>query len=289
MSIKVERLSYIYNPKTSFKHQALKDVSFEIEDNSFVALVGKTGCGKSTLAQLLNGLLLPTSGTIYIEGHKITNSKFKNLKTTKGLRKDVGLVLQFPEYQLFEQTVEKDVAFGPKNFKIKEAEAIKLAHESLAKVGLDESFYKRSPFELSGGEKRKVAIAGILALRPKVLILDEPTAGLDPLSTIEIMELFKKIQEEEHIIVILITHDMEIVNKYAQKVILMDDGEIKTISTPKELFVGEHDLYSLEIPHVYSLASSLKKNGLNIDINNISDVDSLVDEILGAKKWTIYH
>ena len=284
MSIKVTNLSYIYNPKTSFKHLALNNISFEIEDDSFVALVGKTGCGKSTLAQLLNGLLIPTSGVIEIEGHKITNNRFKNLKTTKGLRKDVGLVLQFPEYQLFEQTVEKDVAFGPKNFKVKEADAIKIAHEALSKVGLDESFYKRSPFELSGGEKRKVAIAGILALKPKVLILDEPTAGLDPTSTIEIMDLFKKIQEEEHIIVILITHDMEIVNKYAKKVILMDNAEIKSISTPSELFKENKNLYSLEIPHIYSLAFSLKEKGFDIDIDKINDIDSLVDGILGAKK-----
>ena len=167
---------------------------------------------------------------------------------------------------------------------MKEADAIKIAHEALAKVGLDESFYKRSPFELSGGEKRKVAIAGILALKPKVLILDEPTAGLDPTSTIEIMDLFKKIQEEEHIIVILITHDMEIVNKYAKKVILMDNAEIKSISTPSELFKENKNLYSLEIPHIYSLAFSLKEKGFDIDIDKINDIDSLVDGILGAKK-----
>ena len=284
MSIKVTNLSYIYNQKTSFNHLAIDDISFEIEDDTFVALVGKTGCGKSTLAQLLNGLLLPTSGTIEIEGHKITSNRFKNRKTTKGLRKDVGLVLQFPEYQLFEQTVEKDVAFGPKNLKVKDKEALEYAHAALQLVDIDKSFYQRSPFELSGGEKRKVAIAGILALKPTVLILDEPTAGLDPTSTIEIMNLFKMIQEERHITVILITHDMEIVNKYAKKVILMDDAKIKRICTPEELFKEDADLYSLEMPNVYKLAFELKNKGLKIDTSKINDIDSLVNEIVGAKK-----
>lgn len=283
MSIKINNLFYTYNEKTSFSHLALKDISLEIGDNEFVALVGKTGCGKSTLAQLLNGLLKPSKGTIEVDEFVLTNNKHK-FKNYKNLRKRVGLVLQFPEYQLFEETVEKDVAFGPRNFKVSKEESLKIARESLATVGIDESFYKRSPFELSGGEKRKVAIAGILALKPKILVLDEPTAGLDPSSTIEIMNLFKKIHEEEQITIILITHDMEIVNQYAEKVILMDEGEVKSVSTPNELFKSNADLYSLELPKIYQFANKLKENGLNINIENISDISSLVKEVVGAKK-----
>ena len=283
MSLKVNNLTYIYNKKTNFASKAINNISFALDDNFFVALVGQTGCGKSTLAQLLNGLLKPTEGEIIIDQYRLTNKRHIKRKDIQNLRKNVGLVLQFPEYQLFEETVEKDVSFGPKNFKVKKEEALEIAHRCINVVGLDESFYKRSPFELSGGEKRKVAIAGILAIRPKILILDEPTAGLDPSSTIEIMNLFKKIHEEENVSIILITHDMEVVNKYAKQVILMDQGEIKSISTCNELFKNDNDLYSLELPRVYKIAKKLKENGLNINLENINDIDSLIKEIKGAK------
>ena len=283
MSLKVNNLTYIYNKKTNFASKAINNISFALDDNFFVALVGQTGCGKSTLAQLLNGLLKPTEGEIIIDQYRLTNKRHIKRKDIQNLRKNVGLVLQFPEYQLFEETVEKDVSFGPKNFKVKKEEALEIAHRCINVVGLDESFYKRSPFELSGGEKRKVAIAGILAIRPKILILDEPTAGLDPSSTIEIMNLFKKIHEEENVSIILITHDMEVVNKYAKQVILMDQGEIKSISTCNELFKNDNDLYSLELPRVYKISKKLKENGLNINLENINDIDSLIKEIKGAK------
>lgn len=283
MPLKVNNLTYIYNKKTNFASKAINNISFSLDDNFFVALVGQTGCGKSTLAQLLNGLLKPTEGEIIIDQYRLTNKRHIKRKDIQNLRKNVGLVLQFPEYQLFEETVEKDVSFGPKNFKVKKEEALEIAHRCINVVGLNESFYKRSPFELSGGEKRKVAIAGILAIRPKILILDEPTAGLDPSSTIEIMNLFKKIHEEENVSIILITHDMEVVNKYAKQVILMDQGEIKSISTCNELFKNDNDLYSLELPRIYKFAKKLKENGLNINLENINDIDSLIKEIKGAK------
>ncbi|MDD3099220.1 MAG: ATP-binding cassette domain-containing protein, partial [Bacilli bacterium] len=178
MPIKYENVSFTYNAKTPFSYEALSDVSLDIIDGSFTAIVGKTGCGKSTLIQQLNGLLVPTSGEVIINDYVVAKSRKRRTKKIKELRKLVGLVFQFPEYQLFEETVEKDVAFGPKNFGASNEGALKSAHEALRLVGLDESFYKRSPFDLSGGERRRVAIAGILALNPNILVLDEPTAGL---------------------------------------------------------------------------------------------------------------
>ena len=186
MPIKIEKLFYDYNPNTPFVSHALKDINLDIDGNFFNALIGETGSGKTTLVQHLNGLLWPNSGTITIDEHFINgNDKKLQKKKKKGIKKlrsHVGLVFQFPEYQLFEKTVIKDVLFGPKNFGMKEEEALEVAKESLSLVGLDESYYERPPFELSGGEKRRVAIAGIIALKPKILVLDEPTAGLDPLS-----------------------------------------------------------------------------------------------------------
>ena len=196
MPINFHDVSFIYNRKSPLEYEALKDVSLDIENGSFVALVGRTGCGKSTLIQHINALLNPTSGEVKVDDFCNSSDKKKRTKKTKELRRHVGLVFQFPEYQLFEDTVEKDVAYGPKNFGMKGPEALEEAHKALRMVGLDESFDKRSPLELSGGEKRRVAIAGILAYRPSYLIIDEPTAGLDPAGALALMDLFEKIHQE---------------------------------------------------------------------------------------------
>lgn len=286
MPIKYENVSFTYNAKTPFSYEALSDVSLDIIDGSFTAIVGKTGCGKSTLIQQLNGLLVPTSGEVIINDYVVAKSRKRRTKKIKELRKLVGLVFQFPEYQLFEETVEKDVAFGPKNFGASNEGALKSAHEALRLVGLDESFYKRSPFDLSGGERRRVAIAGILALNPNILVLDEPTAGLDPRGAREMMALFKGLHDNGTT-VILVTHDMNIVLEYSDTVIVMEDGEVREITTPLELFNKENDRYSLETPLLYKFVKSLSDKGMALDIRMIKDIDSLAAAIalaLGNKR-----
>jgi len=278
MPIKYENVSFTYNAKTPFSYEALSDVSLDIIDGSFTAIVGKTGCGKSTLIQQLNGLLVPTSGEVIINDYVVAKSRKRRTKKIKELRKLVGLVFQFPEYQLFEETVEKDVAFGPKNFGASNEKALKSAHEALRLVGLDESFYKRSPFDLSGGERRRVAIAGILALNPNILVLDEPTAGLDPRGAREMMALFKGLHDNGTT-VILVTHDMNIVLEYSDTVIVMEDGEVREITTPLELFNKENDRYSLETPLLYKFVKSLSDKGMALDIRMIKDIDSLAAAI----------
>ena len=283
MPIKYVDVSYIYNKKTPFSYEALKNINLEIPEKSFTALVGRTGCGKTTLVQQLNGLLVPTSGAVYVDSFVVSKDKKIRTKKLKPLRKHVGLVFQFPEYQLFEETIEKDVAFGPKNFGVSKQEALDIAHKALKDVGLDESFYERSPFELSGGEKRRVAIAGILALQPDVLVLDEPTAGLDPRGAKEIMELFQSIHKNG-VGIILVTHDMNLVLTYCDNVIIMDDGEIKKFTTPGHLFADSDELYSLESPTIITFAKKLKQHGLDIDISKVKDVTSLVEEIKAKRK-----
>ena len=280
MGIKVENIFFTYNKKASNSTLALNDVSFEIQENDFVAIVGETGSGKSTLAQTFNGLLFPDKGEVKVDNYVISykNRKSRNLK---GLRQHVGLVFQFPEYQLFEETVEKDVAFGVKNFGIKGEEALNKAHEALAKVGLDESYYKRPPFELSGGEKRKVAMAGILAIDPDILIFDEPTVGFDPASAKELMNLITDFHKQGKTIIV-ITHDMDLVNRYAQKVFLLEKGKLVFEGTPNELFMFVQGYDRLDIPQVIKLALLLKEKGMDIDINNIRHSDDLINEI---KKW----
>lgn len=281
MSINFKDVSYVYNRKSPFEYAALRGVNLEIADHSFLALVGRTGSGKSTLVSHINALLRPSAGEVIVNDfHNATKNRLKS-KDIKELRKHVGLVFQFPEYQLFEETVEKDVAFGPKNFGAKGEEAISLAHEALARVGLDSSFYERSPFELSGGEKRKVAIAGVLAMKPDILIVDEPTAGLDPSSSIETMNLFKAVHEAGTTL-ILVTHDMNIVNRYADTVIVMEDGKIEKIATPAELFSTDLEQYSLELPLLYSVTNELKKRGMDIDAKDIDDVKDLARCV---KRW----
>ena len=279
MGIKIENVFYTYGKKASNSTLALKDVSFNIADNDFVAIVGETGSGKSTLAQCLNALLIPDQGQVVVDDIVVSYKNRKN-KKMRDLRKRVGLVFQFPEYQLFEETVEKDVAFGVKNFGVKGEEALEKAHEALAQVGLDESYYQRPPFELSGGERRKVAIAGILAINPDIVIFDEPTVGFDPASAKELMNLIVEMHKNGKTIIV-ITHDMDLVNEYAQKVFMMENGQLVFEGTPSELFIHVQNYDRLDIPKTIKLALALKEKGMDIDINSIRSIDDLVTAIKG--------
>ena len=280
MGIKVENLFYTYQKKASNSTLALDNVSLSIEENDFVAIVGETGSGKSTLAQTFNALIVPDQGEVKVEDFIVS---YKNRKSRKmrNLRKKVGLVFQFPEYQLFEESVEKDVAFGVKNFGVKNEEALEAAHKALNRVGLDETYYKRPPFELSGGERRKVAIAGILAIDPDIIIFDEPTVGFDPASAKELMNLIVSMHQLGKTIIV-ITHDMDLVNEYAKKVIMMEKGKVVFEGTPSELFVHVQNNDCLDIPKVIKLAIALKDKGIDIDINQIHNIDDLVNAL---DKW----
>ena len=280
MGIKIEHVFFTYNKKASNSTLALDDVSFEIKDNDFVAIVGETGSGKSTLAQTFNGLLFPDKGEVLVDDFVISYKNRKSRKL-KGLRKHVGLVFQFPEYQLFEETVEKDVAFGIKNFGVKGEEAIKRAHEALKQVGLDESYYKRPPFELSGGEKRKVAIAGILALDTDVLVFDEPTVGFDPASAKDLMNMIVEFHRQGKTIIV-ITHDMDLVRRYVNKVYMLEKGKLVFEGTPAELFTRVQHYDRLDIPQMVRLALMLKEKGIDLEVNKIRHSDDLIEEI---EKW----
>lgn len=276
--IKFENVFYTYSPGSPFEYEALNDVNLTIKPGSFTCIVGKTGCGKSTLIQQLNGLLFPTKGKVIVDEFIVSSKRKERSKKLQKLRKKVGVVFQFSEYQLFEESVEEDVAFGPLNFGVKKEEALKIAHESLKKVGLKEEYYKKSPFELSGGEKRRVSIAGILALDPDILVLDEPTAGLDPIGSFEMLSLFKKINQEGKTI-ILVTHDMDIVFKYSSDVIVMDDGKVIKEAKPKELFKEDVEKYSLETPELAKVVHKLIDKGYHLNLEKIHDLDSLIEEI----------
>lgn len=287
MPISFNNVFYTYLENSPFKNEALKGVSLEIKDKSFTCVVGHTGCGKSTLIQQLNGLLIPTEGRVTVNDYVI-EKKHKSLKKLHDLRKEVGIVFQFSEYQLFEETIEEDVAFGPMNFGIKKEEALKIAHECLKTVGIPVDFYKKSPFEISGGQKRRVAIAGILALQPKVLVLDEPTAGLDPVGTKEMLSLFKSLNEKGTTI-IFVTHDINIVFEYATDVIVMNEGKVEIQTTPDKLFKEDVEKYSLETPLIQKTVNLLIEKGLKINPQNIRNVHDLVMEIARAKKWIQLH
>ena len=232
MSVKVEKLNYTYSEGTALESVALKDISFEIENGSFVGIIGHTGSGKSTLIQHLNGLIKASSGKIYFNGKDIYADDYK----LKEHRQKVGLVFQYPEHQLFEVDVISDVCFGPLNEGLSKEEAFERAKEALSLVGMDEKYYDKSPFELSGGQKRRVAIAGVLAMKPEVLILDEPTAGLDPMGREEILEEVSRLQKASKMSVVLVSHSMEDVSKYADKILVMNKGELVLDGTPKEVF-----------------------------------------------------
>ena len=261
--IKAENVNYIYQQGMPFERQALYDVNIEIEDGSLVALIGHTGSGKSTLIQHFNALVKPTSGKIIINGIDVTAPK----ADLRLVRKTVGLVFQYPEHQLFEETVYKDIAFGPKNMGFSDEEIDKRVRESAALVGLKEKHLTRSPFDLSGGQKRRVAIAGVLALNPKVLILDEPTAGLDPKGRDEILATIKKLHEEnKKMIIIFVSHSMEDVAKTAERVIVMNDGHVEMQGTVAEVFAQAEHLQKigLNVPQVTLLTDKLRLAGYDL-------------------------
>lgn len=278
MPIEFKHLNHTYNEKTPFPYVALQDINVSIKEGIFTAVIGETGSGKSTLVQHLNALLVPTSGEVIIDDVVITaNKKAKELKK---LRKKVGLVFQFPEYQLFEETIEKDIAFGPKNFGASEAEANEKAKEMLAMVGLDASYLQKSPFDLSGGQKRRIAIAGILALDPDILVLDEPTAGLDPQGAKEMMQLFTRLHEKFNKTIIMVTHDMEHVLAYCEEVIVLQKGKIIKKDKVHNFFNDAACLASLHItpPKIIEFKRLLLAAGIAID-TTIFDLDELVENI----------
>ena len=274
MAITFKSLSYIYDEGMPYAHHALKDINLNIEEGKITAIIGKTGSGKSTLVEHLNALLVPSSGSLEIEDTIILPGK-KN-KGLKALRKKVGLVFQFSEYQLFEETILKDVAFGPKNYGASEQEAIAKAKLALKMVGIDESYYETSPFDLSGGQKRRIAIAGILALEPKIIVLDEPTAGLDPKGSQEMIDLFVKLNKKAGITVILVTHDNEIVYNYADNTVLMADGEVKYNGNTLELFNDKEKVKEFNIlePKILSVKNALNDKGFKIP-SNVRTIDEL--------------
>ena len=279
MSIIVKNLTYIYNEDMPFASKALDNVSFEIEDRDFVGIIGHTGSGKSTLIQHLNGLLRPSSGDIYINDFNITNPE---LNLTE-IRKRVGVVFQYPEYQLFEETVEKDIAFGPGNLGLSEEEIELRVKSSMEAVGLNYEEYKdKSPFELSGGQKRRVAIAGVIAMNPEVLILDEPTAGLDPGGRDEIFDLIRTLHKEHNMTIILSSHSMDDMAKLANTIIVMNHGKVEFMGTPREVFNNNATRLKeigLDIPQTIELAIKLREKGFNVR-QDILTIQEAKDEII---------
>ena len=281
--IKAENVNYIYQQGMPFERQALYDVNIEIEDGSLVALIGHTGSGKSTLIQHFNALVKPTSGKIIINGIDVTAPK----ADLRLVRKTVGLVFQYPEHQLFEETVYKDIAFGPKNMGFSDEKIDKRVRESAALVGLKEKHLTRSPFDLSGGQKRRVAIAGVLAMNPKVLILDEPTAGLDPKGRDEILATIKKLHEEnKEMIIIFVSHSMEDVAKTAERVIVMNDGHVEMQGTVAEVFAQAEHLQKigLNVPQVTLLTDKLRLAGYDLP-EHIYTVKYAADAIKINRRW----
>ena len=279
--MKLKKVSYVYSEGDAFEKKALDEISLEIPDGQFIGIIGHTGSGKSTLIQHLNGLLRATSGAIYYDGENIYQEGY-DMRT---LRSKVGLVFQYPEHQLFEVDVFSDVCFGPKNLGLSKEEVEERAKKALTQVGLDESYYKKSPFELSGGQKRRVAIAGILAMHPQVLILDEPTAGLDPKGRDEILDQVALLQKERKITVILVSHSMEDVARYVDRIIVVNDGKILFDDTPKQVFQHYKELESvgLAAPQVTYVVKALKEKGCDID-TTATTVEEAKEAILLAIK-----
>ena len=290
MDIRFQDVSYTYQKNTPFESRALYDIDLTISDGSYTAIVGHTGSGKSTVLQHLNALKIPTEGTVTI-GDRVISEHTEN-KKLKPLRKKVGIVFQFPESQLFEETIAKDIAFGPKNFGVSDEEADKLVRELLPLVGLSVDFIDRSPFDLSGGQMRRVAIAGVLALEPEVLVLDEPTAGLDPRGREDIMNMFYKLHKERGITIVLVTHQMEDVANYADHMIVLQKGTVKREGSPREIFQESGWLTSLNlgVPQTVQFANDLEeKFGWEFDYLPLT-TDELAEQVaMKLKKSGVSH
>lgn len=279
MSIRIENLNYIYSAETAFEKHALKEINLELPDGQFVGIIGHTGSGKSTLIQHLNGLMRATSGAVYYNGENIYAEGYD----MKQLRSKVGLVFQYPEHQLFETDVFTDVCFGPKNLGLSKEEIEARAYEALQAVGLKEKHYRKSPFELSGGQKRRVAIAGILAMKPEVLVLDEPTAGLDPKGRDEILDQVASLHAQQKITVILVSHSMEDIARYVERIIVMNKGQVLFDDTPRTVFqhYKELEAVGLAAPQVTYLMHDLAASGWNVD-TDATTVEEAAAAILRA-------
>ncbi len=281
MSIVTEHLSYIYNQGTAYEKKALDDINISINDGEYVAIIGHTGSGKSTLVQHFNGLYRPAEGTVRYNGEDIFDKKYSK----KALRSKVGLVFQYPEYQLFADTVIADVKFGPHNIGMNEKEAYDSAEKALEMTGISKQLYDVSPFHLSGGERRRVAIAGVLAMNPKVLILDEPAAGLDPCGRKDILELVRKLHKENGLTVIMVSHSMDDVAEYAERIIVMNEGKVFAKGSPSDVFAEYRDLENIGLmaPETVYLVHGLNERGFHIN-TDITTPDEIVKEILRQKE-----
>lgn len=281
MSLILDHVNYVYGEDTALAVHALKDVNLVIPDGQFIGLIGHTGSGKSTLVQHLNGLIRPTSGSIYYNGEDIHDKDYDKKK----LRSKVGLVFQYPEHQLFEIDVFRDVCFGPKNLGLPQKEVELRAYAALKQVGLEDDYFYQSPFDLSGGQKRRVAIAGVLAMKPDILILDEPTAGLDPKGRDEILDQVAKLKEETGITVILVSHSMEDVAKYVERIIVMNRGSVLYDDTPREVFKHYRELeqVGLAAPQVTYIMQALAKRGMPVDtsVTTIGEAEQEILRVLG--------
>lgn len=286
MAITIKNLTHIYNEGMPFQKTALEDINIDIHTGEFVGIIGHTGSGKSTLIQMFNGLIKPTKGQVLLNGEDINGDKVNK----KQVRQKVGLVFQYPEYQLFEMTVKEDVAFGPKNMGLSKEEVEKRVKYALDAVGLDESYYEKSPFELSGGQKRRVAIAGVLAMNPETLILDEPTAGLDPKGRNELFDQLKKMHEELGLTIILISHSMEDVAKYVEKLFVLYKGKIAYQGTPREVFAHGKSLeeIGLAMPQIRYIMESLQAKGMAVssDILTVEEAAKALISYLKGKEKT---
>ncbi|MCM1525361.1 MAG: energy-coupling factor transporter ATPase [Ruminococcus sp.] len=281
--IKTEKLTYTYSQGTPFEKTAVKSVDIEIEEGELVGIIGHTGSGKSTLIQHLNGLLKPTSGKIFIDGQDIYGKSVR----LRDVRFKVGLVFQYPEYQIFEETVYKDIAFGPKNMGLDEKEIDSRVRRTAEMIGLESSLLKKSPFELSGGQKRRVAIAGVMAMQPKILILDEPTAGLDPMGREAILALIKKYHRLTGSTVLLVSHSMEDVARFASKILVMNKGEVFCYDTPPNVFARAEEIaeIGLDVPQITRIFSLLRSKGIDIrgDVYTVDFALKTINEYLADK------
>lgn len=281
MPIIADHLTYVYDGNKNLKTTAVDDISVSIDDGQFIGLIGHTGSGKTTFLQLLSGLIKPVSGTVLIDGEDIFAKNFD----LHSIRSKVGIVFQYPEHQLFEETVFTDVCFGPKNLGLPKEEIESRAIEALRLVGLDEGIYSQSPFELSGGQKRRVAIAGVISMKPKFLILDEPTAGLDPAGRKEILGLVSKLCREQNMTIILVSHSMDDVAEYADRILVINDGKLAIDAPPREVFNHKDELesYGLSLPQVTKAMFRLKESGIPVNTDAITVNEALSDILMVLK------